>query len=198
MPHDAGPVALVGQAAVDVLRLTKGNRVVEMGCGTGRNFAMLERAVGPGGAIIAVDLSQAMLARAHKRAARHGWSNIELVQRDAASYEFPPALDGVLSTYTLVVVPEYDRVIARACRALKEGGRCVVLDQKLPSGPASRLVPLLDLLSRPLDYSRIVGERRAWESVQRHAGNVQVEELYFGFIYLAVGEKHNVGTRPGH
>lgn len=178
--------------AVDALRLAKGDRVVEIGCGTGRNFALLERAVGPGGAVIAVDLSEAMLARAHKRAARHGWSNVELVQSDAASYEFPAAVDAVLSTYTLVVVPEFDRVIERACRALKDGKRCAVLDQKLPSGPASRLVPLLDLLSRPLNYSRIVGERRLWESIQRHAGNVRVEELYFGFVYLAVGEKNAV------
>jgi hypothetical protein len=73
---------------------------------------------------------------------------------------------------------------------MKEGKRCVVLDQKLPSGPASRLVPLLDLLSRPFDYSRIVGERRLWESIGRHAGNVRIEEFYFGFVYLAVGEKN--------
>jgi hypothetical protein len=113
-----------------------------------------------------------------------------IVQSDAATYEFPAAVDGILSTYTLVVIPEYDRVIERACQALKEGKHCVVLDQKVPSGPASRLVPLLDLLSRPLDYSRIVGERRLWESIRRHAGNVRVEELYFGFVYLAVGEKN--------
>jgi demethylmenaquinone methyltransferase/2-methoxy-6-polyprenyl-1,4-benzoquinol methylase len=184
--------------AVDVLRLTKGDRVVEIGCGTGRNFALLERAVGPGGAVIAVDLSEAMLARARRRATRHGWSNVTLVQSDAAAYEFPAPVDGVLSTYTLVAVPEYDRVIQRACRALKEGKCCVVLDQKLPSGPASRLVPFVNLLSRPLDYSRIVGERRVWESIRRHAGNVRIEEFYFGFVYLAVGEKVAAGAALRH
>jgi demethylmenaquinone methyltransferase/2-methoxy-6-polyprenyl-1,4-benzoquinol methylase len=183
------------QRAVDLLRLTKGDRVVEIGCGTGRNFSLLERAVGPGGAIIAVDVSEAMLARARKRVARHGWSNVELVLSDAVSYEYPAPVDGVLSTYALVVLPEYDRVIERACGALKEGKRCAVLDQKLPSGPASLLVPLLDLLSRPLDYSRIIGERRLWESIRRHAGNVRVEERYFGFVYLAVGEKNAAGAR---
>jgi len=176
--------------------VAKGDRVVELGCGTGRNFPLLERAVGPAGAVIAVDLSETMLARARKRAARHGWSNVELVHSDAATYEFPAPLDGVLSTYTLVILPEYDRVIERAYGALKDGKRCVVLDQKLPSGPASRLVPLLDVLSRPLDYSRIVGERRLWESIRRHAGNVRIEEVYFGFVYLAVGEKNIAGARP--
>jgi demethylmenaquinone methyltransferase/2-methoxy-6-polyprenyl-1,4-benzoquinol methylase len=182
------------QRAVEALRLEKGDRVVEIGCGTGRNFALLERAVGPAGTLIGVDISEAMLARARKRAARHAWSNIELVQSDAASYVFPASVDAVLSTYTLVILPEYDRVIEKACRALKDGKRCAVLDQKLPSGRASRLVPLLDLLSRPLNYSRIVGERRLWDSIRRHAGNVRVEEVYFGFVYLAVGEKHAAGA----
>ena len=187
------------QKSVDVLRLAHGDRVVEIGCGTGRNFALLERAVGPGGAVIAVDVSDAMLARARRRAARHGWSNVEFVQSDAASYEFPAMVDAVLSMYALVAVPEYDRVIERACRALRDGKRCAVLDQKVPSGPASRLRPLLNCLSRPLDYSRIVGERRLWESIARYAGNVQVEELYFGFVYSAVGEKmpRSPASTPG-
>lgn len=47
-----------------------------------------------------------------------------------------------------------------------------------------------------LEYSRIVGARRLWESIQRHAGNVRLEELYFGFVYLAVGEKNAAGARP--
>jgi hypothetical protein len=54
----------------------------------------------------------------------------------------------------------------------------------------------LDLLSRPLDYSGTLGERRLWESIGRHAGNVRVEELYFGFAYLAVGEKSAAGAQP--
>jgi demethylmenaquinone methyltransferase/2-methoxy-6-polyprenyl-1,4-benzoquinol methylase len=184
------------ERAVELLGLAKGDRVVELGCGTGRNFPLLERAIGPSGAIIAVDLSEAMLVRAAKRAARHGWSIVQLVRSDAATYEFPAPVDGVLSTYTLVILPEYDNVIERAYIALKDGKRCVVLDQKLPSGPASRLVPLLDFLSRPLDYSRIVGERRLWESIRRHAGNVRVEEFYGGFVYLAVGEKNMADARP--
>ena len=175
--------------AVDALRLQNGDRIVEIGCGTGRNFALLERAVGRAGKIFAVDISEVMLERARHRAARHGWSNIELVQSDAATYVFPQSLDGVLSTYTLVLVSAYDRVIENAVHSLKEGKRCVVLDQKLPSGEASRLVPLLNFLSRPLDYRRIVSERPLYESIRRHSGNVRVEEFYFGFVYLAVGEK---------
>jgi demethylmenaquinone methyltransferase/2-methoxy-6-polyprenyl-1,4-benzoquinol methylase len=177
------------QRAIDALALAQGDTVVELGCGTGRNFGMLEQAVGPGGRITGVDFSDAMLSRARRRVARYGWSNVELVRSDAASYEFRPPVDGILSTYALVLVPEYDRVIERDFAALRQGKRWVVLDQKLPSGRASLLVPLVDRISRPFDYSGIVGERRLWESIQRHGGNVRVEEIYFGFVYLAVGER---------
>lgn len=176
--------------AIDALGLAEGDRVLEIGCGTGRNFPLLERAVGPGGTIVAVDISPEMLARARKRAIRHGWSNVEFVQTDAASYDFPPALDAVLSTYTLIIFPEYDAIIERAFRALKQGKRFAVLDQKLPSGAASRLVPLWDFYLRPFDYSGTIVQRRLWESIRHHAGNVRFEEFYFGFVYLAVGEKH--------
>ena len=54
----------------------------------------------------------------------------------------------------------------------------------------------MDLLSRPIDYSGTIGEHRLWESIERHAGDVRVEERYFGFVYLAVGEKQAVGARP--
>lgn len=179
--------------AVDALGLRDGDRVVEVGCGTGRNLALLERAVGPAGAIVLVDLSAKMIVRARRRAARYGWSNVQFVLADAAGYEFPSGLDAVLSTYTLVAVPEYDRVVEKALAALKDGKRLVVLDQKIPTGWASRLVPLVDYLSRPVRYSRMAAERRVWESIERHGGNVRVEAFYAGFVFLAVGEKRTGG-----
>src|SRR4030042_2692115 len=160
------------KAVINLLQLRKGDRVVEIGCGTGRNFALLESAIGSGGTIVAIDASEKMLAQADKRAARNGWSNIELVLSDAATYEFPKLIDGVLSTYTLVIIPKYDQVIKKTYQALKNGKRLAILDQKLPSGQASLLVPLIRLLSRPIDYYRIFNERRLWESLKHYFGNV--------------------------
>jgi len=63
--------------AVAALNLKQGSSVVELGCGSGRNFALLEKAIGRDGHIIAVDLSQDMLTRARTHASRQHWSNIE-------------------------------------------------------------------------------------------------------------------------
>jgi ubiquinone/menaquinone biosynthesis C-methylase UbiE len=186
------------QRAVDALQLSPGDTVVEIGCATGLNFRMIEEAIGPGGTLIAVDMSEGMLARARWRASRHSWSNVEFVRSPAAEYEFPTRVDGILSTSALVMVPEYDGVAERCCLALGDRKRCVVLDQRVPSGPASVLVPLRNLVTRATtrlaigqscEYSRTVRERRLWESIREHSGNIWVEDFYFGLVYVAVGEK---------
>src|SRR5271165_28937 len=76
------PMGAFRRAAVGALALCAGDTVVELGCGTGLNFPLLQRAVGPRGKIIGVDMTDAMLAKASERISKHGWTNIELVQSD--------------------------------------------------------------------------------------------------------------------
>src|ERR1700691_6656374 len=60
--------------AVQALGLRTGGTVIDLACGTGLNFPLLQQAVGPGGRIVGVDLTDAMLARAQDRIAANGWS----------------------------------------------------------------------------------------------------------------------------
>ena len=78
--------------AVAALNLKPEDTVVEIGCGTGLNFSLLRRSVGPAGRIVGVDLPPETLEEADRRVRRSGWSNVELVQSDAAAYRFPEAL----------------------------------------------------------------------------------------------------------
>src|SRR5215469_17608126 len=114
--------------AVRRLALNRGDLVVDIGCGTGLNFALLQGAIGPEGRIIGVDLTDAMLEQARLRVAKEGWKNVELVQCDAASYEFPAQVNGILSVFALTFIPEAQLVIQNGCRALVPFGRWVVLD----------------------------------------------------------------------
>src|SRR5215475_8184573 len=70
--------------AVQALGLRAGDSVIDIACGTGQNFPLIERAIGPDGRIVGVDLTDAMLARAQVRIETHGWDNVSLVQADAA------------------------------------------------------------------------------------------------------------------
>jgi ubiquinone/menaquinone biosynthesis C-methylase UbiE len=56
-----------------MLAPASGSVVLDVGCGTGLNFVGLEKAIGPRGRLIGIDLSSDMLARAHERVQRHGW-----------------------------------------------------------------------------------------------------------------------------
>lgn len=176
--------------AVAALRLAPGDKVVDVGCGTGLNFGLLRDAVGGSGNVIGVDMTDAMLEEAARRVTNEGWTNVHLVHSDAASFEFPDAVDGILSTFALTLVPEYDDVIRRGGQALVPGGRWVVADLKLPGkGWQEALLPLLLPLFRPFGVTLDLAARHPWESLQRHLSASGMDENYFGYTYVAWGEK---------
>ncbi|MEJ2695748.1 MAG: methyltransferase domain-containing protein [Candidatus Sulfobium sp.] len=179
--------------AVRALNLSPGDTVVEIGCGTGLNFTLLQSAVGPGGRIIGVDLTDSMLDQARNRIKKESWSNVELVQGDAASYVFPRGIDGIISTFALTLVPEFDTVIRNGCEALKERKRWVVLDFKMPAPPFSSLAPLFLYLTKPFGVSLDLASRHPWESIHRYLRHPSMIEHYMGFVYIATGEKGGSG-----
>jgi len=174
--------------AVAALGLQSGDTVVEIGCGTGLNFALLQAAVGPTGRVIGIDLTDAMLERARSRVIAYGWANVELVQCDAAAYDFPAGVNGVISTFAITLSPDYDRIIKHASAALAPTGRCVILDLKKPDNIPFVLVKLGAIITRPFAVSLDMTDRHPWESLKRYLVNFSFKELYFGFAYLAVGE----------
>lgn len=173
--------------AVRALRLHPGDTVVEVGCGTGLNFPLIQREIGPSGRLIGVDLTDEMLKRAGKRVLREGWKNVELVFGDAAQYEFPPEVNGILSTFALTLVPEYDRIIGNGARALAPGGRWVILDLKKPNGWPMFLVRFGAWITKPFGVTLEMADRRPWESVNRYLENTSFEGLYGGFAYISTG-----------
>ncbi|MFQ6026813.1 MAG: class I SAM-dependent methyltransferase [Dehalococcoidia bacterium] len=186
--------------AVAGLRLQPGDTVLEIGCGTGLTLGLLQEAVGPQGRIIGVDLTEEMLDQARKRIEREGWSNVELVHQDAAELEFPLELDGIISTFALTLIPEYDEIIERGTAALSPGRRFVAADLKLPNNWIARLAPILVPLVRPFGVTLDPTHWHPWDSMAKFLENLTVEEFYFGFACIAVGEapsssKNIIGSR---
>jgi ubiquinone/menaquinone biosynthesis C-methylase UbiE len=169
--------------AIRALGLRPGHTVVDVACGTGQNFPFLEQAIGPEGRIVGVDLTDAMLAQAQDRVEENGWSNVSLVQSDAAAFEFPAEADAILSTYALTQVPGCGEVIARGAAALRPGGRLVVLDLKLPDNTPRRLAQI--------GISAEWIARRPWDEIssamEAELVGVSWQELLFGTAFLASG-----------
>ena len=177
--------------AVHALGLRPGDSVVDIACGTGLNFSLIEQAIGPGGRIVGVDLTDAMLDRAQHRIETNDFRNISLVQADAAEFDFPTEVDAIVSTYALSHVPECADVIAHGAAALSGGGRWVVLDLKAPDKAPRWLAQLGIALARPFGSIDEWVVRRPWEAVraamQAELAGFFWTELFFGTAFLAIG-----------
>lgn len=182
-------IAWYRELTVNALGLRPGDTVVDLGCGTGLNFPLLEQAVGSTGRIIGVDLTDSMLEVARARVQRAGWGNVDLVQTDMAAYEFPTGIAGVMSTLAITLVEEYDAVINRGVRSLWAGGRLAVFDLKRPRNWPDWLVRLAAWANRPFGVSLELAGRHPWESVRQYLIEINYQEYYFGALYLSVGAK---------
>ncbi|QDV78368.1 class I SAM-dependent methyltransferase [Botrimarina mediterranea] len=175
--------------AINALGLSRGDTVVEIGCGTGLNFELIQQAVGSEGTIIGVDLTDEMLRQAQARIDRKGWGNVELVECDASTYHFPNAVHGILSTFALTLIPSFDAIVERGSKALRDGKRLVVADLKMPNNFLRYLYPLLLPIFRPFGVTLDLQSRHPWESIEQYLGNVSIDEYFLGFTYIAMGKK---------
>jgi ubiquinone/menaquinone biosynthesis C-methylase UbiE len=192
-PAPGYPQRAQRRRAVHALGLSPGDSVVDIACGTGLNFSLIEQVIGPGGRIVGVDLTDAMLAQARHRIEANGWSNVTLVQADAAEFEFPTEVDAILSTYALTQVPECGEVIAHGAAALSGGGRWVVLDLKVPDNAPRWLVQLGIAPVRRFGSIDEWIARRPWAAIraamQDTLADLTWTELVFGTAFLAAGSR---------
>ena len=174
---------------VNALELSKGDTVVEIGCGTGLNFPLILDVIGHEGKLIGVDITDKMLDQARKRVKENEWSNVELVQSDVAEYNFPNEVDGVFSTGALQYSPQYDQVIKKCHSALKDGKNFAIFDLKMSQGPARIFTPLLLYCIKAFGADKEYIERCAWKSIEKYFEKTTFQEGWGGFLYFSVGTK---------
>jgi ubiquinone/menaquinone biosynthesis C-methylase UbiE len=174
--------------AVDRLNLKSGDCVLEVGCGSGRNFPFLRDAVGSTGRIYGVDLSPGMLRRARKLRDRHHWANIHLSEGDAINYAAPEPVDGVLFSFAYNTMPHHLTVLHRMWKQLRPGGRLVIVDSKLPPGLGGKLLLPFSLW---LMRHTLLGNPyiRPWEHHAELVTNFEMEEFLFASYYVCRGVK---------
>jgi phosphatidylethanolamine/phosphatidyl-N-methylethanolamine N-methyltransferase len=102
-----------------------GDRVLEVGVGTGINAALYPTDC----SVTGIDLSSSMLEKARERVARKGVRNVRLLQMDAANVKFADdTFDIVYAPYVISVVPDPVAVAREMRRVCRPGGRIVILN----------------------------------------------------------------------
>ncbi|MDV6232438.1 MULTISPECIES: class I SAM-dependent methyltransferase [Rhodococcus] len=189
------PVYRAGrESAFELLNLPAGSHVLDLGCGTGLNFAGLQRMIGPTGSITGVDASSQMLEQARRRADRAGWDNVTLVAADATaltSADLGEAeFDAALSTYALSLMTPWQAALDSMIAHTREGGAVAVVDMQRPVGRAAVWTPLAKLACR-LGGSDI--EAHPWTTMTPRLHDLSTRSVRGGHIQVRVG---TVVSRP--
>jgi phosphatidylethanolamine/phosphatidyl-N-methylethanolamine N-methyltransferase len=124
-----GPTLHTGRLqALQRMAIQPGDRILEVGVGTGINTTLYPRDC----QVTGVDLSESMLEKARERVARKGAANVRLLQMDAAHLRFADSsFDIVYAPYLISVVPDPLAVAREMRRVCRPGGRIIFLNHFL-------------------------------------------------------------------
>ncbi len=151
--------------------LLEGCRVLDLGCGSGRDVYALAQLVGPTGEVVGVDMTDEQLAVARAHQAHHaevfGYDNVKFlhgyIERLADLDLAPGSFDVIVSNCVVNLSPDKDAVLSGVQRLLKEGGEFYFSDVY-----ADRRVPDV-VRNDPVLYGECLGGALYWNDFARLA-----------------------------
>lgn len=174
--------------AVARLAPLPGEVILDVGCGTGLNFAAIRDAIGPTGRLIGVEHSPRTLDLARVRIQAHGWTNVELVHADVAEAEIHAIADGAL----LCAVHDVMRspaALVNVLRHLRDRARIVAGGPKWAPWRSSGAYSM-NLRTWRMNRHCVTtfeGFREPWSYLDLLVDNLVVDEVFLGGGYIASG-----------
>jgi S-adenosylmethionine-diacylgycerolhomoserine-N-methlytransferase len=178
------------QQLLEKLDIRPGERVLEIGCGTGANFAAIQSRLKNGGELIGVDCSTPMLRKASERVQQHGWTNVRLLDMEYGRETITRGkADVVVFSYSLSMVKDWELTLACAHSELWPGGRVGVVDFCKATRSSNWFVEWLSInhvqVDRPYEQKlRRLFDERAHLQYDAWAG--------LWSFYLFVGERSGI------
>ena len=170
-------------AAIDLLEIQPGNRVLEVGVGTGLNLPLYSRDC----SVTGIDISKEMLRKAEERVLTLGMVNTNLMVMDGSKLAFPDdSFDRVIATYVISAVPDPVKTLLEMRRVCKPSGHLVILNHFKSENPVIgmfekllapvctkigfntelKLMPLLERVALSPDQMHRVNLMNGWRLVR--------------------------------
>jgi len=184
------PFEPLRREAIERLQLTRGEVVLDVGCGTGLSFAPLLTWLGPQGRVVAIEQCPEMMALARERASQHGPGCVTLVQAPVQEAQGLVRADAALFHFTHDILRSpnaLDQVLAH----LKPGARVVATGLQW-AAPWAWPVNLFVLGAAAYSVSSFDGLDQPWSELAVRLNDFAVHPTWMGGVFMATG------TWPGN
>ena len=171
--------------AVDHLELAAGETVLDVACGTGLAFSLIEARIGAGGRLVGIDLSPEMLEQARERVQACGWDNVTLIEAAVEDAQLDVVADAALFSFTHDVLQSPDAV-ANVMSHLRPGARVASVGAKLAGGWSPIVNYFVRRAARPY-MTTFSGLDRPWRQLERYTGELKAKSLALGGAYVVSG-----------
>jgi len=169
------------------LQVPPAGRVLEIGCGTGRNLVAIARRY-PQATAVGVDISEAMLETAARQIARHKLAGrISVRAGDASALEQLELgqFDRVVFSYTLSMMPVWQEALEQGFARLAPGGSVHVVDFGSLVGLPGILARLLHAWLRRFHVTPRANLDETFRALaRRHGAVVETRETHRGYVWL--------------
>jgi enediyne biosynthesis protein CalE5 len=144
-----GAASGVSDRLVELAGIEPGSQVLDVAAGYGEPSLTAARRAGDDGRVVATDISAEMIAFGRDRAAEAGLENLEFVESDAASLDFPAAsFDAALSRWGVIFDPDGEAAVARVRGFLKPGARMAISSWGSPDQVPFLSIPMRTAMGR--------------------------------------------------
>ena len=180
-----GPTWPARERAVAALGLREGQRVLDVGCGTGLSLELLRGGVGASGVVHGFDQSPDMLERARARVSAAGWTNVHLHQICAQQLRIEEPVDALLFHYTHDILRS-GAALERLLGLARPGAAVAIAGIKYFGGWLRVLNGWVYL--KNAGYNGAPGELSTpWDRIAPRLEDWRFGETQFGMGYLASG-----------
>jgi SAM-dependent methyltransferase len=139
----------ISERLVELADVRSGSRVLDVACGYGEPALTAARKAGPEGHVVATDISAEMLAFGRERAAAAGLGNVEFMESDASSLDFPRAsFDAAVSRWGVIFEPDAEAAAGRIRGFLKPGARMAISSWGEPDQVPFLSIPMRTTMQR--------------------------------------------------